>query len=410
MPFSNSLVSSGYHTMGHLFQSHLRSHYFPMDSVKQVNSLAEVPTTADQLRSPRLKARFWLKIQYLLPFVSLLLLNVDSLYVLSLYGWRYNATGMPELFTHKVFPFVLWPQADGEMFMGIETEQIIYGLFLFTAVMPPRCITYLVKGSSSSRVSNSPTSNSQMLFQNGKRLPAVFEQPLLKFYLKTHKFARIFMFIVWAELFLYWYICLWLKDSHTLRDLILKLYVPFFSVYSASGVCFIPFYFILNVHYLLIKQRLLIRQAEGNLEELMAINSGSSSNDNVNKAAKLAAVRRRFASTFTTMLALFDELQAMDHFWQPYVTVDFLGYIGMECYLIHGFLVDPSSLELGQRSFFLFFAVEILAIILLLTGECSLVVACSERYYRLNRKFVHELRNQRGEKSKAISLATMLKV
>lgn len=406
MSSPSSRVFNAYHTMGRLFQSHLLSHYFPMDSIKQVNSLAKVPTTADQLRSPRFKARFWLKIQYLLPFVSLLLLNVDSLYVLSLYGWRYNATGMPELFTHKVFPFILWPQADGEMFMGIETEQIIYGLFLFTAVMPPRCITYLVR--ENSRTSNSPTQ--MLLFQNGKRLAAVFEQPLLKFYLRTHKYARIFMFIVWAELFLYWYICLWLTNSHTLRDLILKLYIPLLSVYSASGVCFIPFYFILNVHYLLIKQRLLIRQAEGNLGEMIAINSGSSSNDNVNKAAKLAAVRRRFASTFTTMLALFDELQAMDHFWQPYVTVDFLGYIGMECYLIHGFLVDPSSLELGQRSFFLFFAVEILAIILLLTGECSLVVHCSERYYRLNRKFVHELRNQRGEKSKAISLATMLKV
>lgn len=396
MSLATKLVTSVYSSVGHLFYAHLQSHNFPMDSVKQVDTLTQVPS-CHQLSSPKFKARFWLKIQYLLPFITLFLLNVDSVYVFSLYGWRYNSTDMPELFTHKVFPYVLWPQADGEMFMGIETEQIIYALFLFTAVMPPKYVTYLVKG----------TENTQKLFQNGRRLEAIFEQPLLRFYLKTHKFARIFMFIVWCELFLYWYVCLWLKNSNTLRDFILKLYVPLFSLYSASGVCFIPFYFILNVHYIAIKQRLLIRQSEGNLTELMAIKC-----NDIREGAtsvKLASVRRNFGNTFTTMLALFDELNAMETFWRPYVTVDFLGYIGMECYLIHGFLVDPTRLELGQRSFFLFFAIEILAIILLLTGECSLVVYNSERYYRLNCKFTYEL-SKRQKGTKTVSLATKLKV
>lgn len=195
-------------------------------------------------------------------------------------------------------------------------------------------------------------------------VPNPLSQQLLTFHLKARKWLGRFMFIVWAEAFAYWNASLWLKNSHSLRDVLLKVYVPFFSLYSVSGICFMPFYFLMDVHYCRIKQQNYLLKVSGNVKDLS--NLLGKSNVSVNFTQKCTAVKQTFRKHFYCVLVHFKEVFELDNYWRPLMSVEFIGYIAMICYLLNGFLTDTSVFELGQRSFFVFLPLNFLFLLLLL--------------------------------------------
>lgn len=126
-----------------LFKIHLKSHYFPLDTMKHCSTVEQ--TTVDRSKTKlNWIDRFLANLQYAVPFFSLLFINVDTYFLFKRYDFVYNSTGIEELFTHKVFPAVMWPLGDLEMLIGIENEFAIYGLLLVLGPLPQGLLTYVL--------------------------------------------------------------------------------------------------------------------------------------------------------------------------------------------------------------------------------------------------------------------------
>lgn len=218
------------------------------------------------------------------------------------------------------------------------------------------------------------------------------------------------MLVVWLEGFVYWNGSLWLKGSHTVRDLLLKVYVPFFSLYSVSAICFMPFYFLMDVHYCRLKQKDNLQKISINVHHLTKLMSSFKKLvPGNNFAKKCSAVKSTFARGCRMALILFKECSVLDRYWRPLMSVEFVGYISMICYLFHGFFTDTNAFELGQRSFFVFFAIELFIFLIIITLECSTVVSGNVKYYNLNKKYVVEM-NRNKELITGVGIHERLKV
>lgn len=166
MDFQNliRLISNTVFSVLHFFVVHLKSHYFPLDSMRHFNSSEQFNSEFSKTKSKlNWKDRFYANFQYSIPFFSLLMLNVDTVFVFRSHSYHYNSTGMPDLFTHKVFPSIMWPLGDLEMVMGIETEFAIYGLLLLVGPVPTKLLIYVIP---KNVIENQK--NSYVLVQNGK--------------------------------------------------------------------------------------------------------------------------------------------------------------------------------------------------------------------------------------------------
>ena len=61
---------------------------------------------------------------------------------------------------------------------------------------------------------------------------------LLTFHKKAKRALKWIRLQVYAQVYFYWFVNLWLKQSFTFRDIILHLYIPFYSLYSSNGKVF----------------------------------------------------------------------------------------------------------------------------------------------------------------------------
>src|SRR5699024_3962592 len=81
----------------------------------------------------------------------------------------------------------------------------------------------------------------------------------------------------------------------------------------------------------------------------------------------------RFKSLNLEILKLYDEIRGLNRFWSLYITIYFASYINEICCLAYAFFFVKSNLGF-RKAFFLFFAVQFMAALVIITWECSKIV------------------------------------
>ena len=134
------------------FRTHLSVFYFDLDPIKDVNSVANINyiTPQSQLKNYGI---FPIKfnIHYLTPFLLMFAIDIDSLYVIFIQYGKYNDTGMPELFTHKITPMGFWDLSDIIINTGIAMEMFIYINLSIKPQVAPNLIMYVVQDAKSKK-------------------------------------------------------------------------------------------------------------------------------------------------------------------------------------------------------------------------------------------------------------------
>ena len=107
-------------------------------------------------------------------------------------------------------------------------------------------------------------------------------------------------------------------------------------------------YFVLCVRYSRIKQQMLVDKIKSFTERIRT----------QKRKLRLGVheIWHRFVAINSEILEQFDELHAYNRFWAKFVTIYFIGYIGMMGYLAYGFFFDKTEFDFNKRSFFIYFS------------------------------------------------------
>src|SRR5699024_1751168 len=89
---------------------------------------------------------------FLFSFGVFIFLLGDNAYVLSHYNFRYDTRGMPELFSHKIFPRQFWPQSDWIVFSIVACCMVVYYNLWRGKWLDSRYCMYLIKESGSDQL------------------------------------------------------------------------------------------------------------------------------------------------------------------------------------------------------------------------------------------------------------------
>ena len=97
---------------------------------------------------------------YWSPFALVTYIICDVLYVFSRAKFKYSPTGMPQLFTHLIYPPEYWRQGDPMIGLAIVMTFIIYACLLVDPMLDSRYFLYISEVDRKSKTA--------ILFQNGK--------------------------------------------------------------------------------------------------------------------------------------------------------------------------------------------------------------------------------------------------
>ena len=145
-----------------------------------------------------------------------------------------------------------------------------------------------------------------------------------------------------------------------------------------------PFYLILCIQYTHIKQMFLVDRIKR-----FTAGIGNNKRRHLGNGYQSNLIWRQFSMINRKILQQFDELHAYNRFWAKFVTNYFVGYIAMIGYLAYGFIYDKSEFDWQKRSFFIFFTFETMATLIVITYECSTLVAYNVIIYKTNRAFCY---------------------
>ena len=138
---------------GNLF-THLSVFYFDLDPIKDLgtgNSVADIEKL--YRASPQSQFKDYglfpvaFNINYLIPLLCVLAIDLDSFFLVVVqYGGRYNASGMPELFTHRISPQAYWDLCDIIYTTGIAIMLVTFATLTFHPQVPHRKLMWAVQG------------------------------------------------------------------------------------------------------------------------------------------------------------------------------------------------------------------------------------------------------------------------
>ena len=131
--------------------AHIKAHHFAQDTIKDCASLDEMLSELSD-QSPSLRVRIRKNVHYLVAFVSLVILDLDNIRVMYNAGFKYNSTGLPELFTHKIYPRELWLQGDVVANIGSQTIMLVMALLTLAPPLDPRYCLYAVRDPEDGRI------------------------------------------------------------------------------------------------------------------------------------------------------------------------------------------------------------------------------------------------------------------
>lgn len=142
------------------------------------------------------------------------------------------------------------------------------------------------------------------------------------------------------------------------------------------GVAIIPFFIALSIHYFQIRQSVLVAQLESFTSGIVK-----------HSKKRNPDIWSSFRSINEDILQLNIEMRAYSSFWSRYMTVYFAGYITMDTFLLYGTVFQTEQLNVFHKSFFVFYGIECLTLLLLITRECTLVVRNNVKIFKAQRRF-----------------------
>lgn len=373
-----------------------------------------------------------LNLTYLFPFLCSLYIALDGLFLFAQNGFHYEPTKMETLFSHLVFPRQFWPQADIMVGLAIAMSVTVFPLLMVDPMLERKYVMYLLLESGGRSAADNCSSAEILMIGGGggsaerradlAALPATEAAAILSFRRRARPLISLMMAAITlqAESFTLWNVYHhWSgfspadieRTGSELRLYLLALSTALFFFYGNVSNLYMLYYFGLAVRYVRVKQRCRRRRvaelaaqidrkiassftvspagsAGQNLAGSFGHNTsaaGTSSWTNRQKQQQLlmnSSLWRRLQEVNRQMLALFEEIRAQNRFWSKYLTIYFVVYIIEIVYLSYSYLfLDTAELGILQL-FFPLFAVNFMLVLVLVTLECSQVVAKNCQLYR----------------------------
>ena len=100
-------------------------------------------------------------------------------------------------------------------------------------------------------------------------------------------------------------------------------------------------------------------------------------------------VWKRFTRINSEIFSFFEQLNANNAFWAPYLSTYFACHVSMEVFLFYGFIFDRTAFDWLKRSYFLYFTVEFVVLLIAITYACSALVRRNVKIYKTNITFCY---------------------
>lgn len=156
----------------------------------------------------------------------------------------------------------------------------------------------------------------------------------------------------------------------------------------------------MTTRYLRIRQQLIISKLEGLSSVLVALhqrnlmNGGNGGAIAVPSTGKrrMARLHAKFDTLSQQTVALYDQIQGHNRFWNPILAVYFACYILEVCYLSLGLFLSSgkssaAGMNIQSQAYFITFGADFMLLLLWMTHECSVIVRKNGQIQRQKRRF-----------------------
>lgn len=368
--------------------SHFRLLYLDLDPVKDATIygvskeqlLNEIRFSKEGQEVPENSG---VHLSYLLPLLTLLFIVVDSVFVFQRNGWQYQAQDMPELFSHRIMPQVVWKLGDVMVFLSMIIPTFIYGNLLFDRTLERKYVMFLFVDTKNN---GGGKKKGVQIIENGKPLPAEESTAIYAYRKKVLIFLAVTVLntTLFISTLLFW--CLFQEWRGSFHDYLLLVITGLFIFYvQFSNIIMILYFCVTTTRYLRIK----LRFKTAALQKLAA--------EVRRKKRRKTDYRRK---TFAELWATFGQLHLTVYFAFFTVEICYFAFILL-------FVVIEEKL-LAQCLNFI--GAEFLLLLLYVTWQSSRILYQSGRMHRQAVQLALKMGQSAGGSRKGFSLADHLKV
>lgn len=168
--------------------------------------------------------------QYILPFSTVLYILLDSCYVFYRENFHFTYKGMPDLFSHVIFPREFLPYCDIVLLLAVAMMFAVYLMLLRDPFLPEKCFMFVVVGSKSVQI----ISNGRMI--NQKEADKIYQ-----FRSRVWEILKCLIAIIYFELSIFCFTNFALQWTGQERDYLWLIVVPLFLLYSGISKPFCDF-------------------------------------------------------------------------------------------------------------------------------------------------------------------------
>ena len=381
----------------HSLFSHIRVLFYDLDCVKDqsvygfTKSELIYEASKDTKNSTKSDHQPNFNFTYFFPFLLSLTIATDSLVLWAANDFHYEPTAMEGLFSHLIFPRKVWPQADIMMGLAVAMAVTIFPLLFADRMLDRKFAMYLF---TDHRSGDPEIVTGGGGGGNGRTLPPDETRKIVAYRRRMRSLMSLLMASLMgtAEAFTLWNLYThWSSVTSTAQLYLMAVCIALFFCYGCFSNLFLLYYFVLATRYIRIKQSCrqlrLTRLADIIRKKVVS----SPFTNNSRKSLQNSSVWRAFQRLNGQFLLIFEEIWAQNRFWCKYLTVYFLVYIIDIVYLWYSFFfLDTSALGILQV-FFPFFAIEFTLLLVIVTLECSGIVAKNCQTHRDSQRVLLQL-------------------
>lgn len=339
------------------------------DSVKEITQVmgnknhpqqSSIPVCQFPSSNEKRRKSTLINTHYLFPFSIILLTILHCICMFASYQ-------LDCLVTHQIFPSEIWSQADIIFSIGASMSLLVYTCLLFGEEYSTVNDMHLHFGNS----------DRQQLTQGDRVLEKDVTKRILTFRSRAKLATRLMLLqlILYAELY-FSYQMLFAHRLPFRLVLFLSLYFPFFTTYCIFSNIGLFAYFFISSQYIKIKQKALL------LKMRTAVIRYRTNQLHQTAFESLRRLWRHFGTFNQELLYLSREMGAYNHFWGLYVSIYFLGYILLICYMAYSFLFVRSSFF--ARSLFMFLGANNVLLLYLVIYQCTNLLQQNRTIQRLS--------------------------
>ena len=186
---------------------------------------------------------------------------------------------------------------------------------------------------------------------------------------RTFKYLLTFLVLELLGYFYYSLVRLNLSSSSaTPTDWFLLFYLPLVTFYGIYGATSVFIYFILAIKYIQIQQRYFyFKMLKLNGYLLRLKTEGLVLHNRTSVLLQFYGIKRQ-------ILGLLRQMEALNGFWSPYITICFMGHVAMCCFLLIRFFQKAVHLGWEDSLTLLVFALTFGNILIFICYICSTIV------------------------------------